>query len=147
MKLVSKRILSDEGGRPVAVQIDYSEWLQIEPIVENAEPADNSAALMACAGSVDWGEDGLEYQRRLPGGVGLTHILDTNAGIYVTDNRLAAPLTLGIFGASVVTEIELLSKPGMSAQEIASVRAFLRKLNLIELTPPIREEARSSEAR
>ena len=73
--------------------------------------------------------------------MGLTHILDTNAGIYIVDNRLATPLPPGSFGISVVTEIELLSKPGMTAGEMATARAFLSKLGLVDLSPSIREEA------
>ena len=49
----------------MAVQIDLRDWKDIELILEKAEPADNSAALMAFAGTIDWGEDGLEYQKRL----------------------------------------------------------------------------------
>lgn len=73
--------------------------------------------------------------------MGVTHILDTNAGVYITNSRLANLLPSGDFGASVVTEIELLSKPGMSAIEIAAIRSFLGKLSLVELTPLVREEA------
>lgn len=73
--------------------------------------------------------------------MGLTHVLDTNVGVYVIDGKLAAPLPTGVFGASVITEIELLAKPGMTSQEIATVRAFLQRLTLIDLEPAIRDES------
>ena len=64
--------------------------------------------------------------------MGLTHLLDTNTGIYVIDGRLAAPLPSGSYGASVVTEIEMLSKPGTTAQDMATIRAFIAKLILVD---------------
>ena len=67
MKIVSKRILSDESGRPVAVQMDYEEFLRLERAVEGIEPEDAHTQMMSVFGTVDWGEDGLEYQSRLRG--------------------------------------------------------------------------------
>jgi hypothetical protein len=71
---VNKRIVTDEDGQPVAVQVDYADWLEIERQLEESSSAPKSAADMtdeefkAFAEEVSghWkGGDGLEYQRRL----------------------------------------------------------------------------------
>lgn len=65
MEIFSKQILTDERDQPVAVQIEYREWLRREKAQETIEPRDDSKALMAFAGTIKWDEDGLEYQNRL----------------------------------------------------------------------------------
>lgn len=65
MKILSKRVVADGLDRPSAVQVDYADFLRFAPEIAAAESRDNSAELMAFAGTVKWGEDGLEYQKRL----------------------------------------------------------------------------------
>lgn len=71
---VKKRIVTNEDGQPVAVQVDYSDWLEIERQLEESSSTPKSAADMtdeefkAFAEEVSghWtGGDGLEYQRRI----------------------------------------------------------------------------------
>jgi hypothetical protein len=69
-----KRLVTDEDGKPVAVQVDYADGLEIERQLEKASPTPKSAADMtdeefqelAEEVSGHWqGGDGLEYQRRI----------------------------------------------------------------------------------
>jgi hypothetical protein len=71
---VKKRIVTNEDGQPVAVQVDYTDWLEIERQLEESSSTPKSAAdmtdeeFMAFAEEVSdhWkGGDGLEYQRRI----------------------------------------------------------------------------------
>ena len=38
MLAIQKKILTDENMQPLAVQIDYADWLKIEQLLLNAEP-------------------------------------------------------------------------------------------------------------
>jgi len=71
---VKKHIVTDENGQPVAVQIDYADWLEIERQLEESSSPPKSAADMtdeefeALAEDVSghWkGGDGFEYQQRI----------------------------------------------------------------------------------
>lgn len=71
MHTIRKRIVTDEDSRPVAVQIDYEDWLEIERLLEISEPeapepekSRYQELLERTSGS--WkGGDGLEYQIRI----------------------------------------------------------------------------------
>lgn len=73
MNAIRKKIVTDEDARPVAVQIDYEDWLEIERLLEGhaaeERPADEGqddfeAVADELVGS--WrGGDGLEYQIRI----------------------------------------------------------------------------------
>ncbi|GEM_PF-2905615 len=65
MKVLSKRILSDENGRPVAVQRDHDEFLRFEKAVEKVEMESAYQRMMSFVGKVKWDEEPVEYQRRL----------------------------------------------------------------------------------
>ena len=65
MKILPRRIVCDENGRPVEARMDYEEFVRLERAEEGVERRDNSAELMAFAGKVKWDEDPVEYQRRL----------------------------------------------------------------------------------
>ena len=71
----------------------------------------------------------------------MTGLLDTNVTLYVLGGRLSAPLPVGVYGVSVITEMELLAWPSLSAPEEARVRAFLQSVVLCELTAAIRQRA------
>ncbi|MDP2784381.1 MAG: type II toxin-antitoxin system VapC family toxin [Sulfurimicrobium sp.] len=69
----------------------------------------------------------------------MRYIPDTNALIYLLDNRLAEPFPSGQYGYSVITEIELLSWPKMQPDKEQSCRELLVTMHRIELDAPIRE--------
>ena len=52
-------------------------------------------------------------------------MLDTNASIYQLAGILDLPIGRGIFAVSVVTKIELLAFPGLTAESEAEVRRML----------------------
>lgn len=70
---IEKRIVTDEDGQPVAVQVDYTDWLEIErqlahPPSEEEASSEDEPSLEELAEEIrpHWqGGDGLEYQRRL----------------------------------------------------------------------------------
>jgi predicted nucleic acid-binding protein len=68
-------------------------------------------------------------------------LLDTNVVLYLLGGRLATPLPAGIYGVSVITEMELLAWPSLTTKEERNVRAFLAQLVICELTPAIRARA------
>jgi hypothetical protein len=74
MKSIHKKMVHDEQMRPVAVQVDYADWLQIEKLLrEQPQPvaapnAGNNVDFAALAEAVKgcWAHgDGLAYQRRI----------------------------------------------------------------------------------
>lgn len=72
MHSIRKRIVTDEDSHPVAVQIDYKDWLQIERLLARNQPEpapqDRQTDLdeLLDAASSGWkGGDGLEFQRNL----------------------------------------------------------------------------------
>lgn len=69
---IHKRIVTDENRRPVAVQIDYDDWLEIErqlnlePVGEPPAEEETPLSELADDAAPHWqGGDGLEYQRRI----------------------------------------------------------------------------------
>ena len=71
----------------------------------------------------------------------MTGLLDTNVAVYVLGGRVAVPLPVGEYGISVITEMELLAWPSLTAQEEATVKSFLKSVVLCELTAGIRQVA------
>ena len=71
----------------------------------------------------------------------MTGLLDTNVALYLLGGKLTAPLPVGDYGLSVISEMELLSWPSLTAQEEIRVQAFLRTVTLCELTQGIRRQA------
>ncbi len=67
MHVTRKKIVTDENRRPIAVQIDYDDWLEIERLLglqrEQSEPVD----LSRYSGVARLTEDPLNYQLRLRG--------------------------------------------------------------------------------
>lgn len=66
MQEIHKQILTDEAGRPIAIQIAYHDWLEIEHqlgiLPRNAPPVTD---LMAFSGKLNGGEEPLTYQHRI----------------------------------------------------------------------------------
>ena len=71
----------------------------------------------------------------------LIYVLDTNIVLYFLGGRLAQGLPDGTISISVITEMELLSYPGLSQADEKQIKDFIGKVNLIDLTPNIRSEA------
>jgi len=65
MREVRKRIVTDEANRPVAVQIDYEDWLDIVRALNLSDGNKPPSDLSRFVCTVDWGEDGVAYQRRV----------------------------------------------------------------------------------
>ncbi len=68
------------------------------------------------------------------------YLLDTNAIIYLVSGRLVFPLPDGRYSVSIITEIELLSFSGMSAEEEQKIRDLLFLLDRVHLTDTVRDE-------
>lgn len=69
------------------------------------------------------------------------YLLDTNAIIYLIGGRLAEPLPAGLYSFSVISEIELLSFSGLSAEDEQKISELLALLDRVELNQPVRLEA------
>ena len=66
MSEVHKRLVTDEHDRPVAVQIDYSDWLAIEGCLPDIEkPSAKVTDLSRHAGGLSLAEEPVEYQARV----------------------------------------------------------------------------------
>lgn len=70
LRPIRKKLVTNEQHQPIAVQIDYEDWLEIEHRLglgsetDQAPPHDFDRLLAETSGI--WSEgDGLEYQRRL----------------------------------------------------------------------------------
>lgn len=74
--------------------------------------------------------------------MGLEILLDTNAVLYHLRDNLDPPLPSASFSVSIVTKIELLSFPNLSADEESRIREMLRNEVVVqELTDTIAEQA------
>ena len=68
------------------------------------------------------------------------YLLDTNAIIYLLGGHLASPLPNGQCSLSIITEIELLSFPGISIEEEQKIRGLIALFDRIQITDTIRDE-------
>ena len=64
MRAISKKIVHDEHMRPVAVQINYEDWLKIEKILENRKEP-KTMNINKHAGVIRLSEDPVSFQRRM----------------------------------------------------------------------------------
>jgi hypothetical protein len=64
---IRKKIVTDEDHKPVAVQIDYDDWLEIERLLKLEQPEPRRVDLSRFAGklTMELPEDPVEYQRRI----------------------------------------------------------------------------------
>ena len=67
MRTIHRRIISDEARRPVAVQIDYPDWVEIARELHLDEAEERAVDVSRFAGVISLGEEPLEYQARLRG--------------------------------------------------------------------------------
>lgn len=65
MIVVRKKIVTDEDHNPIAVQIDYEDWLKIERLLGVREERKLTTDLSEFRGVLKITEDPLEYQRRI----------------------------------------------------------------------------------
>jgi len=61
---IRKRVVHDESMRPVAVIVDYDDWLEIERLLDQRERTE-AVDLSRHAGSVNLSEEPLAYQKRV----------------------------------------------------------------------------------
>lgn len=67
MRAIHKKIVSDESQRPVAVQIDYADWLEIERSLQLTNDDAKILDPAQFAGVISLSEDPLAYQSRVRG--------------------------------------------------------------------------------
>ncbi len=65
MLTIHKLTLHDEEMRPVAVQIPYEEWLEIEKALTNHKAGAAASDIEAFRGAIRLNDDPLEIQRRM----------------------------------------------------------------------------------
>ena len=65
MDNIRKHIITDEGNRPVAVQIDYEDWCKIEQVLNRGATDKRPTNLSRHLGKLDWPVDGMDYQRQV----------------------------------------------------------------------------------
>lgn len=71
MHPIRKKIVADESMRPIAVQIDYADWLEVERLLGlGGAPANGThhppaPDLNRFAGTLKLKEDPVEFQRRV----------------------------------------------------------------------------------
>jgi len=65
MLIIKKKLVTDENMRPVAVQIEYADWLEIQRLlgIQTGEP--KTTTLSRHSGTVTLTEDPLDYQERV----------------------------------------------------------------------------------
>jgi hypothetical protein len=65
MRGIRKKIITDEAQQPVAVQIDYSDWLKIERMLNLAPTEGVATNLWRYHGVLSLTEEPLAYQARV----------------------------------------------------------------------------------
>jgi predicted nucleic acid-binding protein len=138
---INKKIVTDEAMRPVAVLIDYQDWQRIEEILQTYQPA--NIDLNRFAGTINLTQDPLEYQQQIRDewSWAALILLDTNIVLYLLGGRLANPLPVGQYFASIITEIELLSYPSLSSEEERQIISFLDCITVIGIDNNIKNLA------
>lgn len=62
---LQKKIVTDESLKPIAVQINYADWLKIEDLLNLKQKVSKTVDLSSYSGSIKLTEDPLEYQKRI----------------------------------------------------------------------------------
>jgi hypothetical protein len=65
MRKIKKKILTDKAERPIAVQIDYTDWLEIERTLNLGGEHSGKIDLSNHEGVITLTEDPLGYQSRI----------------------------------------------------------------------------------
>jgi hypothetical protein len=66
MQRIRKKIVTDEANEPIAVQIDYTDWLKIERAL-NLPQEEEVTDLSRYSGVISLTEEPLAYQARVRG--------------------------------------------------------------------------------
>ena len=69
----------------------------------------------------------------------LKYLLDTNIILYLLGGKLLKPLPEGMYFASVITELELLSYPSLRPEEERQIGQFLEEISVVELNSEIKK--------
>jgi len=64
MRKIARKILTDELKKPIAVQIDYADWLEIEKLLGLNSDKPKPTNLAHWRGTIELNEDPVELQRR-----------------------------------------------------------------------------------
>ena len=67
MRAIHKKIITDEASQPVAVQIEYADWLEIKRSLNLSSEGAPAKNLSRYSGSIPLTEDPLAYQKRVRG--------------------------------------------------------------------------------
>ena len=67
MRTIRKNVVVDEARNPIAVQIDYADWLEIERALHLEDEEGKVVDLSRYSGVISLTEDPLEYQLRIRG--------------------------------------------------------------------------------
>ncbi len=65
MRKIKKKILTDNAERPIAVQIDYTDWLEIERSLNLQGDDTRDTDLSSYEGIITLSEEPLGYQSRI----------------------------------------------------------------------------------
>lgn len=71
----------------------------------------------------------------------LSTLLDTNVVLYALQDRLDEGLPDAEVFLSVISEIELLSFPGLSVEESQKIAALLSQMTIVDLDEPVKTMA------
>jgi len=72
--------------------------------------------------------------------VALRIVFDTNVALYQVNGNLAGPLPAAEYFVSVISRIEMLSFPGLTADEEAGIRLFLSDTTVVGLDDQVEAE-------
>jgi hypothetical protein len=67
MHAIRKSIVTDEAMRPIAVQIDYADWIEIEQSLGLTDQLSRTVDPSQFAGIISLTEDPLAFQTRIRG--------------------------------------------------------------------------------
>ncbi len=65
MRAIQKKIVIDTDRNPIAVQIDYEDWLEIERLLDLQGKARKATDLSRYSGVIQLTEEPLDYQKRV----------------------------------------------------------------------------------
>ena len=65
MHNIHKKIVTDEANHPVAVQIDYADWLEIQRLLHLKETPEKKQNIARYAGVIKLTEDPVKFQKRI----------------------------------------------------------------------------------
>ncbi len=65
MYAIHKKFVLDENQNPIAVQIDYEDWLEIERLLDLQSEARKATDLSRYSGVIQLTEEPLDYQKRV----------------------------------------------------------------------------------